>query len=188
MTARLDPTRTKVHLDEARNQVAVMTHHDAITGTSPQYSINDYTKRLQSGYAAAKTVIQKAYFYLKDKQKPSSEDFCDELNITECSVTETNDKIAVTLYNPIARSVSHYVRVPVVAGNYLVFDSTGKQVSQTSLFAVSDAVKHLPERKSSATQELVFKAQLPALGYTTYFVEKSKTLESSMLLYHLFIC
>ena len=165
-----------------------MTHHDAITGTSPQYSINDYTKRLQSGYAAAKTVIQKAYFYLKDKQKPSSEMFCDDLNITECSVTETNDKIAVTLYNPIARSVSHYVRVPVNGNNFKVFDSNGKQVSQTSLFDVSDAVKHLPERKSSANQELVFKAQLPALGFTTYFVEKQKTVQSTMLIYLIFIC
>ena len=165
-----------------------MTHHDAITGTSPQKTADDYTQRLHSGYAAAKAVIQKAYFYLKDKQRPSSEVFCDELNITECSVTETNDKIAVTIYNPIARSVSQYVKVPVVGGTYKVFDSNEKEVNQTSLFAVSDAVKRLPERKSSATQELVFKAQLPALGFTTYFVEKQKTVQSTMLLHHLFIC
>ncbi|CAG2108469.1 unnamed protein product [Medioppia subpectinata] len=65
--ARLDPSKTTAYMDEARNEVAVMTHHDAITGTSPQATSDDYTSRLQSGYAAAKQVIRKAYSYLKSK-------------------------------------------------------------------------------------------------------------------------
>ena len=187
MLARVDPNRSRGQLDEARSEVAVMTHHDAITGTSPQKTADDYYKRLHNAYAASKSVIQTAYHYLKDKQKGSSEVFCDQLNVTECSVSESNDKVAVTIYNPIARSVSEYVTVPVGGGNYKVYDSAGKQVNG-ALLPVPDGVKRLPERRSSASQELVFKAQLPALGFNTYFVEKSKILESNMLLHHLFIC
>ena len=116
-------------------------------------------------------------FYLKNKQKTtSSEIFCDSLNITECGITESNDKIAVTVYNPIARSVSQYVRVPVVSADYEVYDSKGLKVSQKAILPVSDAVRSLPERNSNATHELVFKVSPPALGFTTYFIEKTKTM------------
>ncbi|CAG2178147.1 unnamed protein product, partial [Oppiella nova] len=67
--ARLDPLNTRAYVDEASNEVAVMTHHDAITGTSPQATADDYTSRLQSGYAASKRVIQKAFEYLKSKDE-----------------------------------------------------------------------------------------------------------------------
>src|SRR5882724_4013331 len=117
--ARLDPTKSKPYLDEARNEQAVMTHHDAITGTSPQHTADDYTSRLQSGYRAAQEVIKRAYNYLKNKNNSTndSEVFCNLLNITECAFTETNDKIAVTLYNPIARPVSQYISIPVLNNN-----------------------------------------------------------------------
>ena len=179
--SRLDPIRSAVHLNEAKNQLGVLTHHDAITGTSPQATADDYTSRLQSGYASAKAVIQKAYSLIKYKQKSvSSEVFCDLLNVTECSLTETNDKIAVTIYNPIARPVSQNLRVPVSGNNYQVFDASGQKVNPISVLSVSGAVKRLPERHSSANYELTFKANLPALGFTTYFIEKHTFLSEGM--------
>ena len=172
--ARLDLNKTRYHLNEGRNQLAVMTHHDAITGTSPQHVVDDYNERLQSAYSSVKSVVRKALHYLKNRQKSSpNEVFCDLLNITECSLTESNDKIAVTLYNPIAKPVSQYIRVPVVFGNYEVFDGNGQTVSKKALLAITDAVKSLPERRSNATHELYFKVQLPALGFTTYFIERT---------------
>lgn len=186
--SRTDPTRTGVHLDEAKNQVAVMTHHDAITGTSPQGTADDYTSRLQSGYAAAKAVIQKAYSYIKYKQKSdSTQVFCDLLNVTECSISETNDRIAVTVYNPIARPVSQYLRFPVNGNNYQVFDASGQKVNQISVLGVSDAVKHLPERHSNANYEITFRANLPALGFTTYFIERQNFLSEGLIIMSLFV-
>ncbi|CAG2119217.1 unnamed protein product, partial [Medioppia subpectinata] len=119
--------------------------------------------------------------YLKstDTEKPVivTDVYCDSLNITDCTLTESADRVAVTAYNPIARPVTHYLRVPVTDGVYRVFDSTGAEVEAKSLLPVSEAVRLLPERKGSlGTHELVFSAKLPALGFTTYFVEKHKVI------------
>ncbi|CAG2104066.1 unnamed protein product, partial [Medioppia subpectinata] len=148
---------------------------------------DDYTSRLQSGYAAAKQVIRKAYSYLKSKDSEKkvvlNDVYCDFLNITDCTLTETADRVAITAYNPIARPVTQYLRVPVTDGVYRVFDSTGAEVSAKSLLPVSEAVRLLPERKGSlGTHELVFNAKLPALGFTTYFVEKHKAIEKDPLM------
>ncbi|CAG2101230.1 unnamed protein product [Medioppia subpectinata] len=185
--ARLDPSKTTAYLDEARNEVAILTHHDAITGTSPQATAVDYSSRLQSGYVAAKQVIRRAYSYLKsnNSEKPVivTDVYCDSLNIINCTLTETADRVAVTTYNPIARPVTHYLRVPVTDGVYRVFDSTGVEVAAKSLLPVSDAVRLLPERKGSlGTHELVFNARLPALGFITYFIEKQNNTENDQLM------
>src|SRR5882724_4143633 len=142
-----------------------MTHHDAITGTSPQPETNDYTQRIFKGVNAAQEVIKRSYNYLKNKNNSTndSEVFCNLLNITDCGVTESNDKIAVTLYNPIARPVSQYISIPVVNNNYNVYESNGQVVNHSAIVSISDAVKRVPERHSKATNELLFKVDLPAL-------------------------
>ncbi|XP_054159740.1 lysosomal alpha-mannosidase-like [Oppia nitens] len=185
--SRLDINKFNVFLNEANNQQSIMTHHDAITGTSPQATADDYTSRLQSGYTAGKAIIEKAYSYVKHNTKDASNDvFCDVLNITDCKLTETNDKIAVTAYNPIARTIEKKIRVPITDGKYNVFESNGKKVSNVALLPVSEAVKQLPERKGSlSTHELVFSAQLPGLGFNTYFIEKVNNNFSKKKLSHI---
>ena len=51
--------------------------------------------------------------------------FC-QLNISQCDVSENSDRFVVNVYNPLARHVDHYVRVPVAAGVfYIVVDPDG---------------------------------------------------------------
>ena len=93
-----------------RNQ-GIAQHHDAITGTAKQHVSNDYVKRLDQSMHAAFDIIDKSYQRLADG---SADQHCLLLNISECHVTETSDsKLVVTLYNPLAFSVSHTVRLPV---------------------------------------------------------------------------
>jgi len=181
--SRINPSKTQSILDESRNDQAIMTHHDAITGTSPQPETNDYTQRIFKGVNAAQEVIKRSYNYLKNKNNSTndSEVFCNLLNITDCGVTESNDKIAVTLYNPIARPVSQYISIPVVNNNHKVYESNGQAVSHSAIVSISDAVKRVPERHSKATNELLFKVDLPALGFNTYFIEKQGALKSKSL-------
>jgi hypothetical protein len=115
---------------------------------------------------------------LLTKTESNEQIFCDTLNITECSISETSDKIAVTIYNPIGRPLSQYIRVPIVSGNYEVYDPNGEKVTHKVMVPVSKAVTALPGRKSDSMNELVFKANLLPLGFVTYLLKKSNTEKS----------
>ena len=53
--------------------------------------------------------------------------FCPLLNISSCPVTESSSAFIITVYNPIARPVSHYVRIPVPSDTaYKVTDYKGE--------------------------------------------------------------
>ncbi len=175
--AELNVETTRAFMDESRNEEAILQHHDAITGTSPQATADDYSRRLYSAYTASRAVIEKAYKRLSTKTE-SNEQFCDTLNITECTISETSDKIAVTIYNPIARPLSQYIRVPIVSANYEVYDPNGEKVTHKEVVPVSKAVTALPGRKSQAMNELVFKANLVPLGFVTYLLKKTNTEKS----------
>lgn len=81
----------------------------------------------------------------------------------------------VTIYNPLGHAVTDYVRIPVVASMYRVVDPNGANVT-AQLVPVSDETKKIPERNGSIAQsELFFQAELPPLGYSTYFVMETKS-------------
>ena len=57
---------------------------------------------------------------------PAGLTFCPLLNISQCPATETgSDSLTVTLYNPLGRPVTEYVRLPVVAAQYEVVGPGG---------------------------------------------------------------
>jgi lysosomal alpha-mannosidase len=167
---------TEPFLDEGRNELAILQHHDAITGTSPQLTVDDYVKRLFSASEALKVVVERAYKKLlsKDSKTEHKQIFCDTLNITECSVSENNQNFTLIIYNPIGRSIAQWVRIPVNSDqNYEIFDSQGVKVNKTYTIPISKSVEHIQGRKSNGKYELVFKANLLGVGFVTYFVRKT---------------
>lgn len=50
---------------------------------------------------------------------------CLLLNISECDVSEKSNFFVVTLYNPLSRPISRYVRLPVTGKSYTVTDPNG---------------------------------------------------------------
>ena len=97
--------------------------------------------------------------------------FCPGLNISECFFTETENQVAVTLYNPRVSEREATVRLPWTSDSATVLDDTGAAVSAL-ISDVPESVVKLPERNSTAKKEIVFTAKLPALGFATYFVSK----------------
>ncbi|EPY83529.1 Lysosomal alpha-mannosidase precursor isoform 2-like protein [Camelus ferus] len=85
--------------------------------------------------------------------------FCRELNISVCPLSQTAKSFQVTIYNPLGRKVDWMVRLPVSKHVFLVRDPNGTTVP-------SDVVT-LP---SSDSQELLFSASVPALGFSIYSV------------------
>ncbi|RUS70932.1 hypothetical protein EGW08_021308 [Elysia chlorotica] len=162
--------------------VGVSEHHDAITGTSKQAVAFDYAQRLSEGITSGKVVIQNYYDYLMPDYHSTSapeQVICENLNSSICSVTESGNKIfQVNLYNPLARPVQYVVRVPVTGSSYAVY--TPNATVQSDTFPLSDETKGLiPKSSQRATYELVFTASVPAVGYTSYFVERTSNKESA---------
>lgn len=98
---------------------------------------------------------------------------CPLTNISQCDITESSDNFIVSVYNPISRPKSHFVRLPVTGSTYTVRDPSGAEIP-TQVVPIAAPLFDLPGRQSSATGELVFKVQdIPALGYRSYYVSKS---------------
>ncbi|XP_067124288.1 lysosomal alpha-mannosidase [Centruroides vittatus] len=163
-----------LELTKLSEALGVAQHHDAISGTAKQAVTDDYVKQVAQGIDSCQSVINKAYKKIMPISSAPAPDqiFCNYLNISECAVTENSNLIAVTIYNPIAKNISNYVRLPVKLSGYQVTDFQDHSVD-SQLIPISKNVINIPGRKSNATHELVFKVNLPPLGYSTYFVNKT---------------
>lgn len=100
---------------------------------------------------------------------------CQLLNISQCEVSEKSEQFLLTLYNPLSRPVTEFVRLPIPSETaYDVIDSNGEKLI-IQFVPLPSAVLRIPNRKSSAKTELVFQADnLPPLGYKSYLITKNK--------------
>lgn len=210
LASRIDSTGGKTlnaHLTFLREQMGVMQHHDAVTGTEKQHVADDYSRHL---YIALKACNYNAKRILNELVKPSDEmtfeeakqppfayknhandedddktefDFasCLLLNISRCDISETNSRFMVTVYNPLAHSTFQPVRFPVPHANYQVRDYRKVPV-QIQAVPITERARRMPNPGNFTAQyEIVFLAQeVPGLGYKTYFVEESEATATGM--------
>ena len=174
-------------LSEGKNEISIMTHHDAITGTSPQNTISDYIQRIFSASEALKVVVNRTYNIILPKEESiktvPKQIFCDGLNISECYVSENNKEFTLNIYNPIGRPVSQWIRVPIVSdSNYEVIDSNGVQIKEVHRIPIAGEVLKIPGRLSAAKFELVFKANIIAMGFQTFFIRKTNISKISKMI------
>ncbi|CAF3651802.1 unnamed protein product [Rotaria sp. Silwood1] len=155
--------------------MGVVQHHDAVSGTEKQEVAFDYAQRLSVGIDNAIRVINKAFGKLlpKDTQPaPGPQFLCQVTNVSECLPIQDQTRFTLTLWNPTVHLVLQHYRVPVTR-SYTVRDPKG-QLILTELIPVSDATKRIPGRTSTAGNQLIFRANLPALGFNTYFFEAKR--------------
>uniref|UniRef100_H2Z3Z4 Alpha-mannosidase n=2 Tax=Ciona savignyi TaxID=51511 RepID=H2Z3Z4_CIOSA len=177
-----------------RAAMGVAQHHDAVSGTSKQHVANDYAKRLYIGNhrVAFKTfynLVKNCLFlqggrHCKDvissviTEGSSNLTFCDYMNITLCDFTQNSNRFTAVVYNPLARAVSKYIRIPVDCTPSYIFVVielvTGARLT-TQLVPVSEATESVRRNRGNANCELVFLAKLPALGYNSFSIEKYKS-------------
>lgn len=168
------------NLTRLRNQMGVMQHHDAITGTEKQHVADDYHKELTAAILACGDNTKSSLNQLivnktsDNSIVPHEFEFnsCLHLNISDCLVSENGRKLMVTVYNPLAHVSNEYVRFPVGGNNYEVRDNRNI-VIPSQLVAIPTAVIDIHYRTNNATNEIVFQAtDVPPLGYKTYFVTR----------------
>ncbi len=140
--ARMSDIHTKkiVPLKEA---LGILLHHDAVTGTCKQFVNDDYTRILSKAIFKAEESIVDSYYSLLLNEgfvTLSSLTFCNQLNISQCALTErieSGSDVVVTIYNPLAHPLQHYIRLPVRDSKYRVRDASGGFVqSQVRSFAI----------------------------------------------------
>ena len=52
-----------------------------------------------------------------------------QLNVSQCSISETNDRFVVNVYNSVARNVDKYIRIPITSvTNFQVLDTQGDYI------------------------------------------------------------
>ena len=108
---------------------------------------------------------------------PAVDEFlCPLRNVSECSLTTQNDRAILLVYNPLARPVAKYIRFPVAKDTTTVkiYNDEGEEVN-VNLLEIHPTVKSIPGRKDEADFEAIFyAADLPPLGYRTYYVDQIK--------------
>ncbi|CAF1141929.1 unnamed protein product [Rotaria sordida] len=148
-------------------------HHDAVSGTSKQHVANDYAQRLSDGIDRAVEVINDAYAKLLSKESRTTsiphQFLCPYSNISACLPIEGQNQFTLTFWNPTIHPVTIYPRVPVTR-EYLIRDPIGNLV-RAEYLPIPDTMKNIPGRMSSAQNQYLLQASLPALGYNTYYFE-----------------
>ncbi|XP_076427921.1 lysosomal alpha-mannosidase isoform X4 [Peromyscus maniculatus bairdii] len=146
-----------------KEAMAVLQHHDAVTGTARQNVVNDYARQLAAGWRPCEVLVSNALARLSYYKQNFS--FCRELNISICPVSQNSEQFQVTVYNPLGRKVHQMVRLPVSEGMFFVKDPNGKTVPSNVVMLPSSYIKKY-------RWELVFSASVPALGFSIYSVVK----------------
>jgi hypothetical protein len=147
-------------------RLGVAQHHDAITGNNKQHVADDYVMRVFLGYQEAERVVTEALTKLTAVTGATPDySMCRLLNETQCDATEGTNPVVVVIHNSLMRTRTEIIRVPVQSKAWTVQDTKGNSV-------VSQVVDVPPSTQvaGEAPHMLFFQAELPLLGFTTYFV------------------
>ncbi|XP_031470049.1 lysosomal alpha-mannosidase [Phasianus colchicus] len=159
-----------------RAAVAVMQHHDAVSGTERQHVANDYARQLAGGWAACQVLVANALSVLGGSKE--SFVFCEALNVSVCPITEAAESFSVILYNPLPRRILWPIRLPVNGTSYVVTDPDGRAVPSV-LVPVSPSTRRLRRpQDGGGARELLFQASAPAVGFSAFGVTRLSDTET----------
>uniref|UniRef100_A0A8C3VL17 Alpha-mannosidase n=1 Tax=Catagonus wagneri TaxID=51154 RepID=A0A8C3VL17_9CETA len=163
-------------LTEARRNLGLFQHHDAITGTAKDWVVVDYGTRLFHSLMNLKKIIGHSalLLILKDKHLYDSYSFDTFLEMdlkqrTQSSLPQKNvislsaEPRYLVVYNPSEQDRNSVVSVYVSSPKAQVFSASGKPV-EIQMSAVWDSASAI----SQTAYEISFLAQVPPMGLKVY--------------------
>uniref|UniRef100_A0A8C1T4N2 Alpha-mannosidase n=1 Tax=Cyprinus carpio TaxID=7962 RepID=A0A8C1T4N2_CYPCA len=148
-------------LTEARRNLGLFQHHDAITGTGKDWVVVDYGTRLFHSILNVKRVIVSSahWLVLKDKQTYYHDPSNPVLQMVSVHIFFTVPRLLV-VYNPTEQARMSMVTVYVTTPKVRVLNALG-HVVRAQVSAVWNDVSH-------AAADLSFVAQAAPLGLSVY--------------------
>lgn len=163
--------------------VGLVNHHDAVTGTSKQHVADDYTKILSRAMTTAEALIGRIVTALAPTNRDAAGmdvgfTVCRQVNESVCSVTQSlqaGDVARVVVYNPLPRTRSQQITVPVEVSAGVTVLSLATGADAEAAVVPSDLLENANKVTSaSAAYLLTFTAtSVPALGTATYLIRVS---------------
>ena len=158
---------------------ALATHHDAVTGTSKENVTRDYTRRLLDAWDSAEALLNTSFWQIalskSMKQSPSLVPplrFCRLAhNRSSCPFTQRTANFSVTVFNGLSWAAeSLLVRIPLYRQRAKVLDAQGREVPSAVIKTFLGGAEQQLKEVEPAPYQLQFQAQIPPLGFRTFFV------------------
>lgn len=181
--------------DTLADALAIVQHHDAVTGTQRQHVADDYTKRLSMGYVEAEELVASSLECLAESTANTECGSpiaklrqCPLLNISYCPPSEidlsSGKTLVLLVYNSLGWKREDIVRIPVFSESAGVYDSSGREIesqlnpiANTSLSIRNYYVQAYLGKPPSVAPKywLAFVASAPPLGFSTYTVSNAES-------------
>ena len=152
-------------LVEARQNLGLFLHHQAITGTSQANVVVDYEQRLTSAFTAAQSVLASALSFLVQTKEPETQGISFESSLLRSShntLTEekpipiTEKGTRVVMVNSLAQGRTEVVGLTVKSAALTIHDTKGHPVK----FDVEDL--------GQGTARVWFEINLPPVSLVVY--------------------
>ncbi|CAK9863623.1 unnamed protein product [Sphagnum jensenii] len=176
--------------DNLEEAMALLQHHDGVSGTEKQHVANDYAERLAVGSAEVSLIAKHIPMKLFVCKRTDSWLLqCFLLNISYCPTSETElpfgKSLIVVVYNPLGWTREEYVRFPVSSAALEVIDGAGNSIPSQLVPLPKSAYRlrklYVDGNDVSVADNslprfhLVFSAVVPPLGYTTFRIHKASS-------------
>ncbi|PRQ54349.1 putative alpha-mannosidase [Rosa chinensis] len=179
--------------DALADALAIVQHHDAVSGTQRQHVAADYAMRLSIGYLEAEKLVASSLAYLSESEPSSGQkriatkfEQCPLLNISYCPPSETalsdGKSLVVVIYNPLGWKREEVIWIPVSNERVTVQDSSQRKID-AQLLPLSNATLKLRSYYVRAylgitpselpKYWLAFSVTVPPLGFSSYIVSSA---------------
>eukprot|EP00095_Tigriopus_kingsejongensis_P005742 maker-scaffold28_size608977-snap-gene-1.16 protein:Tk05742 transcript:maker-scaffold28_size608977-snap-gene-1.16-mRNA-1 annotation:"hypothetical protein DAPPUDRAFT_207420" len=161
-------------LFDLQRALGVAQHHDALTGTNHADVNADYHLRLSEGQFVGQKAMADSIFPLIGQDFDGKTDYtCSHLNVSHCAWTDTEDRLTLTIYNPVPRAMTLLVRLPLAdKKSVTVWDGDLELIPE--YIPIPTEVLSLEERSASlAVVDAVVQVEdVPALGFKVLHVQQ----------------
>ncbi|KAM4868807.1 alpha-mannosidase 2 [Urocitellus parryii] len=179
-------------LTEARRNLGLFQHHDAITGTAKDWVVVDYGTRLFHSLLALEKIIGDSAFLLILKNKPTFESYSSDPLLEMSSIQKSQDSLPqnhvikpsiqepryLVIYNPLEQHRDSVVSTYVNNPNVQVLTDTGRllDIQVSAVWIKEDTI-------SQEVYKISFIAKTPPLGLKVYTLLETGKSDSDLAEY-----